>query len=41
VSDAFISKPTFAENLMEINRCLFDLQQNKTIFNKISDNKTW
>lgn len=41
VSDAFISKPTFAENLMEINRCLFDLQQNKTIFSKISDNKTW
>jgi dynein heavy chain len=41
VSDAFISKPTFAENLMEINRCLFDLQQNKTIFSKIGDNKTW
>ena len=26
---------------MEINRCLFDLQQNKTIFSKISDNKPW
>lgn len=26
---------------MEINRYLFDLQQNKTIFNKINDNKTW
>ncbi len=41
VSDAFIAKPTFAENLMELNRNLFDLQQNKTIFSKISDNKTW
>jgi dynein heavy chain len=26
---------------MEINRCLYDLQQNKTIFSKIGDNKTW
>jgi hypothetical protein len=41
VSDAFIAKPTFAENLMELNRNLFDLQQNKTIFSKIADNKTW
>jgi dynein heavy chain len=41
VRDSFISKPTFAENLMEVNRCLFDLGQNKTIFSKISDNKAW
>lgn len=26
---------------MDINRCLYDLAQNKTIFSKISDNKTW
>jgi hypothetical protein len=41
VSDAFVAKPTFAENIMEINRSLYDLQQNKTIFSKIADNKTW
>ena len=26
---------------MDINRCLFDLQQNKTISNRITDNRTW
>jgi hypothetical protein len=26
---------------MEINRHLYDLQQNKTITNKINDNRTW
>ena len=26
---------------MEVNRCLYDLEQFKTIFNKISDNKYW
>lgn len=26
---------------MEINRCLYDLGQNKTIFNKITENKSW
>ena len=36
VRDAFIAKPTFAENIMEINRYLYDLGQNKTIFNKIT-----
>ena len=41
VRDAFIAKPTFAENIMEINRCLYDLGQNKTIFNKITENKSW
>ena len=41
IKDSFISKPTFAENLMEINRNLFDLGQNKTIFSKIGDNKAW
>lgn len=41
VADAFLAKPTFSENLMDINRCLFDLQQNKTISNRITDNRTW
>lgn len=26
---------------MDINRCLYDLQLNKTVSSKITDNKTW
>ena len=26
---------------MEINRCLYDLQLNKTISNRITENRTW
>ena len=36
ISNAFLAKPTFSENIMEINRSLFDLQQNKTISSRIS-----
>jgi hypothetical protein len=41
VADVFLAKPTFSENLMEVNKSLFDLQLNKTISNRISENKTW
>jgi dynein heavy chain len=41
ISNAFLAKPTFSENIMEINRSLFDLQQNKTISSRISENRTW
>ena len=41
IADAFIAKPTFAEHLMDINRSLFDLQVNKTISTRITENRTW
>jgi dynein heavy chain len=41
ISNSFLAKPTFSENIMEINRSLFDLQQNRTISTRISENRTW
>ncbi len=41
IGDSFLPKQTFSENLMEINRCLFELQLNKTISGKITENRTW
>lgn len=36
IADAFLAKPTFSEHIMDINRCLFDLQVNKTISTRIT-----
>ena len=41
IADAFLAKPTFAEHIMDINRCLFDIQLNKTISGRITQNKPW
>lgn len=41
IADVFLAKPTFSPYIMDINRCLFDLQLNKTISTRISENRTW
>lgn len=41
IADAFLAKPTFSEHIMDVNRCLFDLQINKTISSRITENRFW
>lgn len=41
VYDCFVAKPAFAQHLLTLNRNLYELQMNKTISSKISENRTW
>lgn len=41
IADVFLAKPTFSEHLMDINRSLYDIQLNKTISSRITENRTW